>query len=105
MLRKFGINAVRADDIEHEDAITKRTTDEIRTAEFLFADLMGERPSVYYEVVYAHALGRRVVLFRERGTRIHFDLAAYSCPEYANMTDLREKMMTRLITLTGKLPS
>lgn len=96
---------MHADDIEHEDVITQRITDQLKIAEFLFADLTGERPSVYYEVGYAHALGRRVVLFREKGTRIHFDLAAYNCPEYVKMTELREKMMTRLESLTGKRPN
>jgi len=101
---KFDVKAIRADEIEHEDVITKKIIEEIKTSEFLVGDLTNERPSVYYEIGYAHSLGRRVILYRKAGTSIHFDLAAYNCPEYRNITELKTILMKRLEEATNRKP-
>jgi len=101
---KFGIKAIRADEIEHEDIITDRIIEEIKTSEFLLGDLSYERPSVYYEIGFAHSLGRRVILYRKKDTHIHFDLAAYNCPEYKGLRELRELLLKRLENTTNKKP-
>ena len=102
VFKEFGIEAITANDIEHEEAITDRVLAEIDSSEFLVADLTHERPNVYYEIGHAHARNKRVILVRKKGTKIHFDIAHRNCPTFANATSLKTLLRKRLEAITNR---
>jgi hypothetical protein len=101
---QFGIKAIRADEVQHEEKITDVILKQIRESQFLIADLTGERPNVYYEVGYAHSLGKYPILFCKNATSLHFDLAGYNVPGYENITKLKDLLKKRLEAHLGKKP-
>ncbi len=76
-LAAHGFRAVRADEIRHTALITGAITEGIAKARFIVADLTNARPNCYYELGYAHALGKPCILLAKEGTERHFDVAGY----------------------------
>jgi hypothetical protein len=100
----FGVQATRVDEIEHSGVVTDLILRKIQSSEFLIADVTGERPNVYYEIGYSHALGKRPILVRKQGTPLHFDLSVHNIPEYKNQTELHDLLQRRLEAITGRRP-
>ncbi|MEE9581205.1 MAG: hypothetical protein V3V74_07815 [Nitrosomonadaceae bacterium] len=91
-----GDRTIRIDDVEHSGKITDLILEYLRESKYLICDVTKERPNVYYELGYAHALGKEVILIADFGTKLHFDIKDYNVIFYKNMTGLKEKLKKRL---------
>lgn len=99
-----GLDAQRVDDFQDSGPIPVQILRANEEAEFLIFDLLVERPNVYYELGYAHGVGNRsedIVLIKEAGTKIHFDVAHLRILEYQSTLDLEHKLIPRLRYMIG----
>ncbi len=83
---KFGIKGAceeagayseRVDEQHFDGSIFERIRNQIAKADVIVADMTGQNPNVFYEVGYAHALNKRVVLVTKNSSDIPFDLKHY----------------------------
>ena len=98
VVENLGLDCVRADEIQHNQRITDMVIDKIRDAAFIIVDLTDERPNCYYELGYAHALGKHVIHIAEEQTAIHFDVKDYNFILYSRsrMRELRTQLRKRI---------
>lgn len=87
----------RVDEQIFEESILDRIYNQISKADLLVADMTGRNPNVFYEVGYAHALGKRVILLTEKSEDIPFDLKHYPHIVYGGrIAELREELKKRI---------
>lgn len=66
--------AERLDEQMFDEGMLDRIFNQISKADLIVADMTGQNPNVFYEVGYAHALGKIVLLITQSSTDIPFDL-------------------------------
>ncbi len=69
-----GAYAERIDEQIFSEGILDRVFNQINKADVIVADMTGRNPNVFYEVGYAHALGKIVLLLTQQADDIPFDL-------------------------------
>jgi CheY-like chemotaxis protein len=74
---ELGLECARADEIQHAGGLIDKTYDLIRSSHILVADMSSRNPNVFYEVGYAHGLGREVILIATNEADIPTDLKKY----------------------------
>ncbi|MBI5880177.1 MAG: hypothetical protein HZB53_21210 [Chloroflexi bacterium] len=71
---EIGAYAERVDEQIFTEGILDRIFNQIHKADVIVADMTGRSPNVFYEVGYAHALGKIVLLLTKDSNDIPFDL-------------------------------
>jgi len=81
---EMGLETYRADDIYKPGIILQDIVRGIVEAEVIIAEITPANPNVFYELGYAHAIGKTTILLAERGQQLPFDTRGYRCIFYDN---------------------
>jgi len=94
---EIGIYCERVDEQIFEGSILARVYNQISKADIIVADMTGKNPNVFYEVGYAHALGKNVILLTQKSDDIPFDLKHYPHIVYNNkIVELKNSLIPRI---------
>jgi hypothetical protein len=82
--KEFGLYAYHAGEVFGPGVILKDIAQSITEAKIVIAEVTAPNSNVFYELGYAHALGKPTILLAERGKQLPFDIAGYRCLFYEN---------------------
>jgi hypothetical protein len=101
---KVGAYAERVDEQNYIEGTLDRIFNQISKADVIVADMTGRNANVYYEVGYAHALGKIVLLLTQNANDIPFDLIHRPHTIYAasKIDKLEEDLTQKLIWAIGE---
>jgi hypothetical protein len=92
-----GAYCERVDEQHYDGSILARVYNQIAKADIIIADMTGKNPNVFYEVGYAHALAKQVILATESVVDIPFDLMHYPHIVYAkSIVSLKDQLATKV---------
>lgn len=98
-----GAYAERIDDQIFTEGMLDRIFNQISKADVIVADMTGRNPNVFYEVGYAHAIGKIVLLLTQDSNDIPFDLKHRQHIVYGGSIDtLKAELTTRLEWAIGE---
>jgi hypothetical protein len=89
---------VRVDRIQYNDKICDKIVAEIRTCQFVVADVTLQRAGVYFEAGFAMGLGRPVIWTCRVDdlANVHFDTRQYNHIVWKEPADLRTQLTDRI---------
>lgn len=103
---KFGLSSIRADEIYGPGLIIDDIVSEILRAQVIIADITPQNANVYFEVGYALAWSKPIILLARAGTELPFDVSGFRVLFYedsiAGKARLEEGLIRHLGAILGK---
>lgn len=94
---EFGYAVVRADDFYTSGLIIDDITRSIQEATIVIADITPNNPNVFYEVGYAHGIGKPTILLSDRKRdKMPFDMSGFRTLFYDNTIGGKSAVEERL---------
>jgi len=88
-----GLEPIRADDMYTNGLIVNDIIQSIQNSSVIISDITPDNPNVYYEVGYAHAAGKNVILMCDRDReKLPFDLSGFRTIFYSNTISGKSKV-------------
>lgn len=82
---RFGYKVLRADDFYNSGMIIDDITNSIRECAIVIADVTPNNPNVFYEVGFAHGIGKPTILLSDKKReRLPFDISGFRTLFYDN---------------------
>jgi len=92
-----GAYCERVDEQIFQETILQRIYNQIAKADIIVADMTGRNANVFYEVGYAHAIGKTTILLTKKAEDIPFDLKHFPHIVYGTkITSLRNDLIHRV---------
>lgn len=94
--KECDVDAKRLDDDFFDTNMVEEIYKKINDADFIIADMTGRNPNVFYEVGYADAKNKLILLLTQNVNDIPFDFKQRLHIEYSDVSSLKEKLKNKI---------
>lgn len=94
-----GLTVLRADEMAGPGFIVEQIRTAMQQSRLCIADLSGSNPNVLYEVGFAQAVGKPLLLLAEEGSQLPFDIAHQRVILYGSDLESARSLIQRAISL------
>lgn len=103
--KELGFEVIRIDKLPHNNSITNEIFKFLNEADLVIGDTTDDNPNCFYEIGYRTALQKPIILVRENGSKLPFDVAGintyiYQLNDLRAVSDFKDKLKSTISTLS-----